>query len=290
MPTNKTLMKKTFADFRKIEKASSFLERYREIVSDPINILIKRVPDAGYIDDGNVILHNGHRVPVTGKLAYYDGFCDILVINRGVHEPLEEYCFQQMLLRISTESPKMIELGAYWAHYSMWLQKAFPNAICYMVEPKQENIECGQYNFKLNKYSGEFIKDFVGTSGFGLDRFIKEKGISLLNVLHSDIQGYEMEMLEGAKDFLSQHRAEYIFISTHSKILHTLAETKLKGFGYRIEVSSSYDEHTTSCDGFILASSPNIRPVFGSFSPLGRIEIANSSPEKLLKSIASPLN
>jgi len=45
-----------------------------------------------------VILHNGIRVPVGGELACYGEFSDILVINRGVHEPLEEYCFQELLV------------------------------------------------------------------------------------------------------------------------------------------------------------------------------------------------
>lgn len=115
-----TKIPRTYANADDLEKASSFLERYREVVSDPLNILIKRVPEAGYVDsNGCVILHNGNRVPVNGRLAYYGGFSDILVINRGVHEPLEEYCFQVVLGQIKSASPAMIELGAYWAHYSM---------------------------------------------------------------------------------------------------------------------------------------------------------------------------
>jgi len=98
-------------------KASSddLLGRFREIVSDPINLLIERVPDAGIVEGGLVVLHNGNRVPFSGAGAYYEGFSDILVINRGVHEPLEEFVFQE-LLKALPERPSMIELGAYWAH------------------------------------------------------------------------------------------------------------------------------------------------------------------------------
>jgi hypothetical protein len=40
------------------------------------------------------------------------------VLNRGVHEPLEEYVFQELLKNLP-KTPLMIELGAYCGHYSM---------------------------------------------------------------------------------------------------------------------------------------------------------------------------
>ena len=279
-------IKRHYAKLELLEKAASFLERYREVVSDPINILIKRVPEAGYVDkNGCVVLHNGNRVPVEGMLAYYSDFSDILIINRGVHEPLEEYCFQQVLKKIKSESPIMIELGAYWAHYSMWLMKEFPKAICYMVEPELDNIACGKNNLRINKFQGEFINDFVGSTGFQLDIFVSERKLSSINILHSDIQGYEVEMLDGAKDSLQKNMVDYVFISTHNEDLHNSVIDKLTDFGYRVEVSSDVENHTTSCDGFILASSPKVSPVFKSFLPLGRLEIAKATPKVLINSI-----
>lgn len=68
--------------------AADFLGRFREIVSDPLNILIHRDPLAGTVRDGEIILHNGNRVPLSGPYSYYGDFSNILVINRGVHEPL----------------------------------------------------------------------------------------------------------------------------------------------------------------------------------------------------------
>jgi hypothetical protein len=279
--------KNEIADSATLGKAETFIERYREIISDPLNLLIERVPDAGFFDaDGNVILHNGHHIPVRGDLAYYDDFSDILVINRGVHEPLEEYCFQQVLTKIKNSAPKMIELGAYWAHYSMWLLKDFPNSTCIMVEPDPINIKCGINNFALNKYRGEFIKSFVGNDYFAVDKFTSERGIDHIDILHSDIQGFEMEMLTGATKFLGNLAADYIFISTHSEDLHRDVETTLKQYGYCIEASSGFDLHTTSCDGFILARSPNVDAVFASFTPLGRLDIARASSSQLVSYVA----
>jgi hypothetical protein len=284
-------LRKGYANPDSLEKASSYIERYREIVSDPLNILIYRVPEAGYVDkDGCVILHNGHRVPVQGSLAYYSEFSDILIIDRGVHEPLEEYCFQKMLTKINTESPSMIELGSYWAPYSMWLMKVFPKARCIMVEPKNNNLRCGKNNFAINGYRGEFLNEFVGDYGFRLDTFAKEREISSLDILHSDIQGHELELLQGGELFFSKKKAKYVFISTHSEAIHSTVTQKLRDYSYRLEVSSGYDTHTTSCDGFVLASSPDTDPIFGEFSPLGRVDIAKSTPEQLLRYANSTLN
>jgi hypothetical protein len=42
---------------------ADFLGRLREIVSDPLNLLIERVPTAGIVEGNEVVLHNGNRVP-----------------------------------------------------------------------------------------------------------------------------------------------------------------------------------------------------------------------------------
>lgn len=282
---------RVFVNSDRLEKADKYLERYREIISDPLNVLIEKVPEAGYVDKtGCVILHNGNRVPIEGPLAYYKDFSDILVVNRGVHEPLEEFCFQQLIRKLDIASPTMIELGCYWAHYSMWFLKAFPNATCFMVEPDPDNIMCGKNNFQINDLKGEFIRSFVGDSGFKVDAFVREKGLSVIDLLHSDIQGFEVEMLEGASDLLNRKAAKYAFVSTHSQDLHRSVVELLSSFGYRIEVSADVDIETTSSDGFVLASSPLVEPVFENFKPLGRTAIAHSSASKIGHYIANTMS
>jgi hypothetical protein len=275
--------KKLICDPHRLGKARIFVERYREIISDPLNILIDRIPESGFIDnDGCVILHNGNRVPVFGKFAYYSEFSDILIINRGVHEPLEEFCFQFLLKKIKNPAPLMFELGAYWAHYSMWLKKFFPNASCLMVEPDSHNLEVGKRNFELNGYTGTFLNSLVGINHFRLDDYAAKQNIAKLDILHSDIQGFEMEMLQGAKNYLSEGKVDYVFISTHSDQLHNDVLDTLVSHGYRIEISSPVDVHTTSGDGFVLASSPNVDALFNDFLPLGRIDIARSKKMDLV--------
>jgi len=144
--------------------SSDFLGRFREVISDPLNLLIERVPMAGFTDGDQVILHNGLRVPVAGPGAYYGPFSQLLVINRGVHEPLEEFVFQEVLKRLP-DAPSMIELGAYWGHYSMWLKKQWPKGEVILVEPDPGCLKAGQDNFARDGFKGEFIKAFVRRHG-----------------------------------------------------------------------------------------------------------------------------
>ena len=280
--------KSTFSDPQTLAKAEAFLERFREVLSDPVNLLINRVPEAGYVDHNNcVILHNGIRVPLRGSGSYYGTFSDLLIINRGVHEPLEEYCFQEMLRKLATPAPVMLELGAYWAHYSMWLKKAYPSSICHMVEADAINLEAGRENFRTNGFTGNFYQEWVGKAGFGVDAFLCDQGLSHLDILHSDVQGFEVEALEGAALSLREHRIDRIFVSTHSELLHQSVENTLRSYGYHIEVSSPFESHTTSYDGFILASAPGQPLLLEGWRPLGRIDIARAAPAQLIASVVS---
>lgn len=268
---------------------NDFLGRFREIVSDPLNLLIERNSDSGMIDkNGYVCLHNGNRVPITGQNSYYGDFSKVLLINRGVHEPLEEFCFQETLKKITDQKPMMIELGSYWAHYSMWFLKKFSNAECFMVEPDRKALNAGYSNFQANNFpNGQFIHSKVANDGFKIDSFTNEKKLKKISILHSDIQGSELEMLDGAKNFLTQQIANYIFLSTHSQKIHEEAKQKLESFGYIIEVSSDFDDHTTSYDGFILATASSAKRVFKTFRPFGRKEIASGSPPEIIQYLYS---
>ncbi len=262
-----------------------FLGRFREVISDPLNLLIARVPQAGYVENDTVYLHNGLRVPFAGPGAYYGPFSQLLIINRGVHEPLEEFVFQEVLKQLP-EDASMIELGAYWGHYSMWLKQARPRAEVVLVEPEPEFLKAGQANFERNGFKGEFIRAFVGAGKFEVDQFFRTRKIARLDILHTDIQGYESEMLLGARGVLEKRRVRYLFISTHSQEIHSGVTTLLTSAGYRVEVSSDFDTQTTSYDGFVFASSPDTPPVFGEINILGREEIARSGPREILNSLA----
>mgnify|MGYP001208595651 CR=1 FL=1 len=247
---------KIVADPENLGKAKNNYERFREIISDPLNLLIHRMPNAGYVNaKQEVILHNGNLVSIDINSSYYENFADILVINRGVHEPLEEFCFQELLSLYKTEEKKliMLELGAYWGHYSMWFKKKFPKANCILVEPDKKNFETGKKNFKLNGLEAEFINEFVSSQHFTVDNFINIHSIKDIFLLHSDIQGYELEMLQNSKIALQKEIINYLMISTHSNNLHLECINEINKYNYDIDINSEPDFHSTSYDGFILA-------------------------------------
>ena len=264
---------------------NDFWGRWREIISDPLNLLIERDFHSGIVDDdGYVILHNGNRVPTSGENAYYGDFSKVLVLNRGVHEPLEEFCFQETLKKVKGSKPLMIELGSYWAHYSMWFLKKFPSAECFMIEAENKALHAGYSNFVTNNYlNGKFILSKVANDGLKLDTFAKEKCLKEVTILHSDIQGWEIELLSGANNFLGQQVAKYIFLSTHSQEIHEEVKRRLESFGYYIEVSSDFDNHTTSYDGFILATSSSTERVFKDLQPYGRKDIMAGKPSETIE-------
>jgi hypothetical protein len=265
-------------------QAADFLGRFREVISDPLNVLIERVPLAGIVRDNEVYLLNGNRVPVSGDGAYYGAFSQLLVLNRGVHEPLEEFVFQE-LIRCLPPAPQMIELGAYWAHYSMWLMKLRPQARTIMVEPDPICLAAGRNNFARNGFVGEFIQAAVSRSAWQVDQFLNSRKMDHIDVLHVDIQGLELEMMAGAGDALGNARIDYLFVSTHSQQMHDEIIASLKRCGYRIEVTSDFDHETTSYDGLVFASSPRAKPLFNGFVTIGRAAHATSDPDDVLSAL-----
>jgi hypothetical protein len=265
-------------------QGDDFLGRFREVISDPLNLLIERVPMAGVIEANHVYLHNGNRVPIVGDGAYYGSFSQLLAVNRGVHEPLEEYVFQQLLKSLGG-TPVMLELGAYWGHYSMWLKKVRPASTVILVEPDAKHLATGVNNFKQNGLTGEFIQSLVGRDHLQLDAFRASRQLGRLDILHVDIQGHEVEMLEGCRRTLAERYVDYLCISTHTQAIHGHVVGEMTKFGYRVEVSSDFDNDTTSHDGFVFASSPSVSQVFHNFHPIGRTKIAESRPQDVLKAL-----
>jgi hypothetical protein len=173
----------------------------------------------------------------------------------------------------------MLELGAYWAHYSMWLKRRFPNATTFMVEPNDTATAAGRTNFERNGFSGTFIQDFVDIGQFEVDRFMRERPGLKLDILHADIQSFELQMLEGCIKTLTTNRADNVFISTHSQDLHDKVVARLGELGMRVELSSGFDTGTTSYDGFVFASRTGLPPVFPGFAPMDLCDILNGGPD-----------
>jgi len=237
--------------------------RTRDVIECPDNAHIPRVPHAGRIAGGYQTMHNGIKVLTGGYYGYPQ--TRLLKVNRGVHEPQEERVFGEVLKYMSPGSV-IVELGAYWAFYSMWFHQVVKDARCYLVEPDAERIESGIANFKANGFKGDFTAAFVGRASgtdasgvrvIGVDDFVTEKKIDRVGILHADIQGAELEMLEGAVGLFTSGRVDYVFISTHSNELHAGCTSWLQDHGFTVIASANQDE-TYSYDGLIVARRTNL--------------------------------
>jgi len=254
------LYSKEIFEFLKSEinypKGVDYLYRFKDIISDPNNLFIKRHKDAGKVEDGTVILHNGIKI----YNKYYDNFIDVLKYNLGVHEPSEERAFQKVL-NVLNDKPIMVELGSYWAIYSLWFKKTFEDGEVFCFESDINNIKVGIDNFTLNGLQGNFFEGQIGKGKFSLYNFLQSNNIEKLDVLHSDIQGSELDMLMDMKYFFEQNKVKYLFLSTHSNLLHKSCTQFLKEVGYKILCSCDFDNETYQYDGFILACPKDVNEI-----------------------------
>lgn len=158
----------------------------------------------------------------------------------------------------------MMELGAYWGFYSMWFNKEVPGAHNFLIEPEPVNLNYGQRNFLLNKMQGSFYQGYIGKKNdtaedgikiFSVDELVSSQNIKFIDLLHADIQGFELEMLKGAKKLLKEKRVGYIFISSHTEKLYRLCIEELKKQKYKIVADVSPKE-SFSVDGLVIAKKP----------------------------------
>ena len=123
----------------------------------------------------------------------------------------------------------MLELACYWAFYSMWFSQHVPGARNFLVEPDPICLKTGRANFALNGLTGHFTQAFIGRHSapigeeiplLEVDSFCATHHLDRLHLLHADIQGFELEILEGARRTLAEDRVDVLFLSTHGEPLH----------------------------------------------------------------------
>ncbi len=247
---------RTFLRAKHARKAAGWDARIADILASPDTALLPRVPNAGLVRGHTQVMHNGLLV---AKDCYYRWRgTRLFTATRGVHEPQEERVFSEVLKHIH-RGGTMIELGAYWAFYSMWFAREVPDARCLMVEPVLTNLDLGRRNFRLNRLDGEFIRGFVGSQNSRqgrtltvcVDDLVEQRGFDQIDILHSDIQGFEDQMLQGAERTLRARKVRFAFISTHSEDLHRHCRDELLRHDFEliadIDLASSF-----SVDGILV--------------------------------------
>ncbi len=243
--------------FRKYKITPYWTQRITTVKASQDNQQLKHVADAGRVFENYQLMGNGLKITLG---SYYDyGNTHLLIENRGVHEPQEELAFEKILTTMPPGGT-MMELGSYWAFYSMWFARDVKDARCVMIEPDPHKMNFGKLNFKLNGLTGTFDNGYITDTTnlstsipyYSVDFLMEKHGISHLNILHSDIQGFELKMLDGCATALHDGAIDYFFISTHSNELHIQCIERLKSFDYIILCEANLNE-SFSVDGLIVA-------------------------------------
>jgi FkbM family methyltransferase len=273
---------RTTSDLYKILYKNSLIPKNTELRKRVLTTIccddcqdLPKVERAGKVIENNdqvyQLAHNGIKLI---KDCYYGSWMTTLItLLQGHHEPQEEKAFHEVLKHLPSNAV-MIELGSYWGFYSMWFQKQILEAHNFLIEPDPKNIEIGKKNFELNGMKGNFTHAMVGAASSGesefvdwnyvkhsvpvvsIDDFARDHNIDFIHMLHSDIQGAEVEMLKGCAKLMAEKRIGYYFISTHRGV-HELCLDLLHNYGLEIIVSINRDE-SFSADGLIVAKLPDI--------------------------------
>lgn len=201
---------------------------------------IPKAADAGRVLDGPdgpvQVMHTGQRVAAGGYHGVW--MAEIIRQLRGHHEPQEEWAFHR-LLRHCRPGTAMLELGCFWAYYSLWFRAAVPGGRSLLVEPDPNNLAVGRRNFALNGLAGEFVQASVGPRPLpprpfrcesdgverpvpevSVDALLAETGCDRLELLLADVQGAEAGLFDGMADALARRAVRFVVVSTHH---HTIS-------------------------------------------------------------------
>jgi FkbM family methyltransferase len=180
-------------------------------------------------------MHNG----IVVREGCYHGawMTEIIRQLRGHHEPQEELAFHTVLERLASDTPEptMVELGSFWAYYSLWTKRAIPAARLILVEPDVANLEVGRRNLELNGVEASAILHAaIGsehdatvtlpwesdgrrhkTRQISIDGLMSEYRLERIDLLLCDVQGAEVAALRGATRALAERRLRFLVVSTH---------------------------------------------------------------------------
>ena len=178
--------------------------------------------------------------------------------------------FNQVLDNVEDHEPVMIEVGSFWAWWSLMFRKRFNKGKNILIEYAKTQLRCGERNFELNKcsyvsyHAGMAISHTTqkGVKDLGnnitLSQVIKENKISTVDVLHMDIQGSELEALKSMSEFLENRTIRQIVIGTHNHLVgydvHESTVRHLMKYKYKLikSIRNSTD------DGYIHAAAPDL--------------------------------
>lgn len=251
--------------------------------------MIAKVMGAGQVvageGEGIQIMHNGLRV-VAG--AYHGAWMKRVIEGlRGHHEPQEE-CIFAAIARTARRGTLMVELGSFWAYYTLWYLQSVPDSRAFCVEPDPLHMEVGRRNAALNGMSNRirFHEAWIGgesrpectfacestgahrtLAALDMNGLSAEVGDEDIELLHMDCQGAELGFLTSMRQAVKDRKVRFLIVSTHHR-----------------SISGSESTHADCLDvvdalgGIVLAHVP----IEQSFSGDGLIAVSFSSQDRRL--------
>ena len=139
----------------------------------------------------------------------------LLDIYPGDGKPTEreKQIFNDVLDRVNSAHPVMMELGCYNAFWSLTFRERFKHGWNILNDINGEHLDVGIENFEMNGYRND--KDFIAFFGPALDYTIILDN-QRVDILHMDMQGAEWEFLHMA----DLSNVKNIVIATHSDRIH----------------------------------------------------------------------
>lgn len=237
-----------------------FLKRFfREYIPLKILRLFSKNGEVQKIVQGSKMILDLNDVGISRELAAY-----------GVHEANST----AEVKRIITPGMRILEVGANIGYYALLETKlAGSTGHLYAMEPSPFNFSLLERNLKLNglanydlyqtaagsqKGTAKFLlsgrsnlstfierEDLTGeevdVSVITLDDFLADKQVDFIRM---DVEGYELEILKGARVALAKDlKPKFFFIEVHSELLHKKQSSAkeiiilLKKYGYEVKKS-----------------------------------------------------
>lgn len=184
------------------------------------------------------------------------------------------YAGMKSLMNHGDQGGVFFDIGANTGQTLLLLKKYFPDGTIYAFEPGKSAFDELNRNFSsLHKMhvknialgSAEEVKEFfenkvstmssflqLGKDGWGeviektevrlttIDQFCQNENISRINILKSDTQGFELEVLGGAREMLRNKAIQFVYLEINFvelyKELPTFCDIYnfLNGYGYKL--------------------------------------------------------
>jgi len=180
-------------------------------------------------------------------------------------------CFEKNTIDLKKyESPYvMIEVGSNIAYYSLLFKHILgkEKTINIMIEPHPPSLELGENNFKLNNCSGFFYKRGIGkewtiqpdpnlknltSEPILLSEIFETHELNCIDVLHSDIDGSELTLLDENKNLFVKKQIKHVYILTHSDSKHDGCKKFFQNLDYNLILDIPYSEKKVGYDGLLV--------------------------------------